>query len=137
MTLTTVGCVIPRGQAVEPRRQMVSPVPGDEPALALAVAFLNTFDLFPTPTDSLTVARARTMAERHGFAELGRAFRDGDLDALRELRSRLYVVFAARTAAAKAVALNQVLAEATGAELIDDGRRLAATGGGDPVARFG
>jgi predicted RNA-binding Zn ribbon-like protein len=115
----------------------VGAVPGEEPALALAVAFLNTYDLFPAPTDVLTVANARKLAERFGYAELGRALRDGDLDALRTLRGRLYAVFVAETAAQKVAALNAVLAGATGAELIDGGRRLAATGGTDAVARFG
>jgi len=118
----------------------MSPVPADDPALRLAVAFVNTYDLLDDPQDRLTVPVARTLADRHGFRALGAALRTRDLPALRDLRQQLYQVFAEPDAAAKTDALNAVLAGADArARLVADGAavRLGAVGGPGPIESYG
>jgi predicted RNA-binding Zn ribbon-like protein len=118
----------------------MSPVPVDEPALALAVAVLNTYDALESPPDFLSVERVRRLATRYGFGALGEALEDGDLERLRALRERLRPVFADASADGKVAALDAVLAaEATGAGLDRDGStvRLRARGGRDAVGRLG
>jgi len=115
-------------------------VPPDDAALHLVVDFCNTHDLLAEPPDRLTVARARAIADRHGRAELTARLREADLPALKAVRSRLYAVFAADTAADKAAELNALLErQGAAARLVDVGGedfRMAATGGRDPVSRL-
>lgn len=46
----------------------MSPVPADDPALALAIDFLNTYDALETPPDRLSVDLVRRLVSKHGFA---------------------------------------------------------------------
>jgi predicted RNA-binding Zn ribbon-like protein len=115
----------------------MSPVPVDAPALRLALAFVNTYDLLETPPDFLTVERAQRLARRHGAADLARDLAGADLDDLRELRGRLYRVFADRD---KVAALRDALAaERAQAALADaDGplRLAVVTDNPHPVRRL-
>jgi predicted RNA-binding Zn ribbon-like protein len=115
----------------------MSSVPAQEPALALAIAFLNTYDALEDPPDFLSVDLVRRLGRKHGIdleqlAEI-------DVERLRDLRERLRPVFAEPEPAAKVAALDTVLeAEATGAGLVErDGHiRLHASGGRDPLGAF-
>jgi predicted RNA-binding Zn ribbon-like protein len=100
----------------------MSSVPAPTPALRLALAFVNTYDLLETPPDFLTVERLRALARRHGQPDLARDLAGAGLDELRELRSRLYRVFAERD---KVAALRELLAaEPARAALLTDAGRL-------------
>ena len=114
-------------------------VPVDDPAVTLAVDFLNTYDALETPPDRLSVARVRDLAARHGLAAWAGEIRDADLERLRDLRERLRPAFAATDRDAKVAALDDVLAGGR-PRLVpapDGGLRLAARGTGDAVDRFG
>lgn len=91
----------------------MSAVPEVDPALKLAIAFVNTYDLLDSPPDHLSVARAAVIARHYGFADLADrlAARDGAeaLDRMRALRGRLYGVFTADTPQATVTALNTAL----------------------------
>jgi len=113
----------------------MSPVPPDEPALALAIDFLNTYDALETPPDRLSVELMHRVAGRHGYPV---TFAAGDLERLRALRERLRPVFADDDVDAKLAALNEVLERATAqVGRAGDRIRLLATGGDDAVSRFG
>ena len=117
----------------------MSPVPADEPALAFAVAVLNTYDALESPPDFLSVDRVRRLAARYGFGALGDALVESDLERLRAMRERLRPVFADGVDG-KVAALDAVLAaEATEVGLHRDGTtfRLQARGGRDAVGRLG
>jgi putative stress-induced transcription regulator/CGNR zinc finger protein len=93
----------------------MSSVPATGPALQLAIAFLNTYDLLEDPPDRLDARVAAGLARDGGFAELAAslaAMTRHDLDRLRSLRSRLYLVFAALDPDAKIAALNASMDEA-------------------------
>ena len=100
----------------------MSSVPPDDPALHLAVAFVNTYDLLEDPPDYLTAERAGRLADRFGQPDLAAPLRHADLDALRAVRDRLYGVFAADTDDGKLAALDDVLAHVDA----DPVRRLGA-----------
>lgn len=117
----------------------MSRVPRDEPELALAVDFLNTYDALDTPPDRLSVEVVRGLAAKYGrpLDDL----RPGHLKRLRELRERLRPVFAAPEPADKVAALDGVLrGEGAGLELAldEDGTAvtLRAVGGRDAPGRF-
>ncbi len=113
----------------------MSPVPPDEPALALAIDFLNTYDALESPPDRLSVDRVQRLAAHHGQPA---TFAAGDLDALRALREQLRPVFAAEDVDVKLAALNGVLATATAqVGRVGDRVRLSAAGGDGAVGRFG
>jgi predicted RNA-binding Zn ribbon-like protein len=111
-------------------------VPADTPALRLAVDFVNTHDALATPADSLTVAAARRLADRHGQRALATDLARADLDRLRELRANLYQVFAGPDRVAALDAL--VTADGNRVTLIADGalRLAVASGRADPVHRL-
>ncbi len=117
----------------------VSSVPADDPALALAIDFLNTYDDQETPPDRLSVERVTALLARHG--QPGLALRGSDLEPLRRLRERLRPVFAAPGIAGKVAAVDGVLrAESAGAAVVVDDAgsvRLHAIGGAGPVGRLG
>jgi predicted RNA-binding Zn ribbon-like protein len=118
----------------------MSHVPAGEPALALAVDFLNTYDALGTPPERLSVDLVRRLAVEHG--QICDDLEATDLEALRALRERLRPVFAAPTPNDKVAALDAVFqAEAAGVSVMlaePDGKiTLRATGGRDPVGRFG
>jgi predicted RNA-binding Zn ribbon-like protein len=116
----------------------MSPVPPDEPALRLAVAFVNTLDLLEDPPDYLTLDRAARIADRYGQPELARELSRADLTRLRELRSGLYAIFSGETDAAKVTALNAVLKWVDArARYLPEGRLAATASDGDPVQRLG
>ncbi len=116
----------------------MSPVPPDEPALHLAIAFVNTYDLLEEPPDYLTPERAEKIADRYGEPALGRALRRADLDALRSLRTRLYRVFAADDEAGKVTALDEVLGYVDArARMRPDAQLVAVAPDDDPVRRLG
>jgi predicted RNA-binding Zn ribbon-like protein len=113
----------------------MSPVPPDEPALALAIDFLNTYDTLETPPDRLSVDLVQRLGARYGYTV---TFAPGDLEALRALREQLRPVFAASDVDAKLAALNGALGEATArVGRVGDRVRLSATGGDGAVGRFG
>jgi len=66
----------------------LSRVPAEAPALRLATAFVNTFDLLETPPDRLSVEVVQRLAGRHGQAGLAADLAGADLDELRALRGR-------------------------------------------------
>src|SRR5205814_1306748 len=108
-----------------------------EPALQLAVAFVNTYDLLEDPPDYLTPDRAGRIADRFGESDLAAALRDVDLAPLRDLRDRLYRVFAADTDAAKVAALNDVLGHVDArARMLPQARLAAVAPDGDAVRRL-
>lgn len=117
----------------------VSSVPADDPVLALAIDFLNTYDDLATPPDQLSVERVTALLSRHGQAAV--ALRPADLDAVRRLRERLRPAFADPSLAGKVAALDAVLrTESTGTTLaLDDAGTvtLRASGGAGPVGRLG
>ena len=117
----------------------VSAVPADDPVLALAIDFLNTYDELATPPDRLSAERVAALLDRHGQPAL--PLRAADREPLRELRERLRPVFAAPGLADKVAAVDAVLrAESAGATLLVDDAgsvSLRATGGGGPVGRLG
>jgi predicted RNA-binding Zn ribbon-like protein len=116
----------------------MSPVPPDEPALQLAVAFVNTYDLLAKPPDFLTPELAGKLADRHGEPELAAELPNADIERLRGLRASLYDVFAGESAAAKVTALNAVLDQLDArARFRPDGRLAVVAGGDDPVDRLG
>jgi predicted RNA-binding Zn ribbon-like protein len=116
----------------------VSPVPPDEPALHLAVAFVNTYDLLNDPPDYLSPERAGRIAERYGQAGLAAALPHTDLAALRELRDLLYRIFAAESDEAKVAALNDVLAHVDArARLLPEVRLAAICPDPDPIRQLG
>jgi hypothetical protein len=90
----------------------MSSVPAHDPALHLAIAFLNTYDLLEDPPERLTAARAAHLARQHGFTTLGddlAGLGDIDVDRLRATRAGLYRIFAAPDAEAKLAALNAAI----------------------------
>lgn len=115
----------------------MSPVPADTPALRLALAFVNTYDLLETPPDYLSVPVLQRLARRHGRAGLAHALGDADIDELRALRDKLYPVFAGATEHAKVAALRS-LVDGARVSLVDDGglRLAVVSAGDDPVRRF-
>jgi predicted RNA-binding Zn ribbon-like protein len=116
----------------------MSPVPPDYPALHLAVAFVNTYDLLNDPPDHLTPERAGRIADRYGQAALAEALPHASLTRLRALRDRLYRVFAASDDAAKVAALDEVLTHVDArARLLPDARLAAVVPDGDPVRQLG
>jgi len=118
----------------------VGRVPAEDPALSLAVDFLNTYDSYNVPPELLSIERVRRLTAHHGHPRLGLDLREGDVAALRAMRERLRPAFASPDPAEKIRALDEVLAEqATGARLRGDPDglpRLAAAGGRDPVGRL-
>ena len=113
----------------------MSPVPADDPALALAIDFLNTYDNLETPPDQLSLDLVRRLATRHSFGSLPLA----GLESLRALRERLRPVFAAPELADKVAALNHVLqaaAASASVRLVDDRAALYATGGRGESGEF-
>ena len=115
----------------------MSSVPPDDPALHLAVAFVNTYDLLEDPPDYLTAERAGRLADRFGQPYLAAPLRHADLDALRAVRDRLYGVFAADTDDGKLAALDDVLAHVDARARMRDGRLAAVAADADPVRRLG
>jgi len=90
----------------------MSSVPALDPALNLAIAFLNTYDLLEDPPDRLTAARAAHVARHYGFTTLGdglASLADTGVDRLRATRGGLYEIFAAAEPQAKLAALNVAL----------------------------
>src|SRR6185437_8024387 len=127
--MTKVGRVATHGQdpqrlrtisAAERPGGLMSPVPPDEPALALAIDFLNTYDTLESPPDRLSVDLVQRLGSRHGHVV---TFAADDLEPLRALRERLRPVFAADGVGEKVAAINGVLADAT-AQLDADRLRL-------------
>jgi predicted RNA-binding Zn ribbon-like protein len=116
---------------------IVSPVPPDEPALHLAVAFVNTYDLLADPPDFLSTERAGRIADRYGQPDLAKALRRADLDALRAVRDRLYRVFAADADGAKVTALDELLVYVDARARMVDARIAAVSPDNDPVRRLG
>jgi predicted RNA-binding Zn ribbon-like protein len=113
----------------------MSPVPPDEPALALAIDFLNTYDALETPPDRLSVDWVQRLAAHYGYPV---TFAADDLEPLRSLREQLRPVFAAEDVDAKLAALNGVLEKATAhVGRVGDKVRLSAIGGAGAVGRFG
>jgi len=116
----------------------MSPVPPDDPALHPALAFVNTYDLLEDPPDFLTAERAGRIAGRYGQPALAAVLPGAPLEALRNVRDRLYRVFAADTDAGKIAALDDVLAHVDArARLLPDGRLAAVAPDGDPVRQLG
>jgi predicted RNA-binding Zn ribbon-like protein len=118
----------------------VSPVPADQPALRLAIAFVNTHDELASPADYLTVGVAQRLSERHDQPGLAADLARAELAKLRQLRGRLYRVFAAPTPADKVAALRDVLtAERAHAALVEEGglRLAVVSASTDPVRRLG
>jgi predicted RNA-binding Zn ribbon-like protein len=116
----------------------MSAVPADEPALALAIDFLNTYDALNDPPDGLNVTGLQRIATRHGTST--EDLRPADLEPLRELRELLRPVFANPHVDAKISALNLVFRDLAADVQVahEDGRvSLRASGGRDPVGRFG
>ena len=117
----------------------VSSVPADDPVLALAIDFLNTYDDLETPPDGLSIERVTRLLNRHG--QPGLPLRASDLEPLRRLRERLRPVFAAPGIAEKVAAVDGVLrGESAGVGVIVDGAgtvAMHATGGDGPVGRLG
>jgi len=94
----------------------MSGVPALDADLALAIAFVNTYDLLESPPDILTMERAVAITRAHGHPRLAdrlavipRAQADGALDRMRTIRGRLYRIFAAEDADATVDALNAAL----------------------------
>lgn len=118
----------------------MSAVPPLEPALRLAVALLHTHWVLQEPADQLSVARMRAAGRETGLDEVTGALTEADLPRLRELRDRLYRVFAAPDPAARVTALNDVLAETSGGTAVEaapDGTlRLAPLPRPGPVGAF-
>ena len=113
----------------------MSPVPPDEPALALAIDFLNTYDALETPPDRISLDWVQRLAAHYGHPV---TFAADDLEPLRSLREQLRPVFTAQDVDAKLAALNGVLERATAqVGRVGDRVRLSATGGADAVSRFG
>ena len=109
----------------------MSPVPPDEPALRLAVAFVNTYDLLEDPPDYLTPEIAGRIAARHGYQDLAAALPGADPLPLRAVRDGLYRVFAEED---KTAALNAVLDRAGAlARMVPPGRLAAVAPDDDPV----
>ncbi|HEY1486782.1 MAG TPA: ABATE domain-containing protein [Micromonosporaceae bacterium] len=93
----------------------MSSVPAADPALRLAIAFVNTYDLLEDPPDRLTGPVAARIAADAGYTDLADSLTDlsrFEVDRLRTVRSRLYLVFAALDPAAKIEALNRAIDEA-------------------------
>ncbi len=87
-------------------------VPVQDPALQLAIAFLNTYDLLEDPPDRLTAARAAHVARLHGFGDLADQLAnltDVGVDRLRATRNVLYEIFAAPDPDAKVAGLNAAI----------------------------
>lgn len=107
----------------------MSAVPPLEPALRLAVALLHTYWVLQDPVDQLSVARLRSAGRELGLTEVTDPLGESDLPWLRDLRERLYQVFAAPDPVARVATLNEVLAEVsagTAVEAAPDGTlRLA------------
>lgn len=97
----------------------MSAVPPLEPALRLAVTLLHSYWVLQDPVDQLSVARLRTAGRELGLAEVTEPLGEPDLPALRDLRERLYQVFAAPDPAARVAALNEVLAEVSAGTVIE------------------
>jgi hypothetical protein len=93
----------------------MSSVPPADPALHLAIAFLNTYDLLEPQPELLSLARLERTTRDCGFpgiaariAHLG----EEDLLRLRRIRDGLYPIFAAPEHGMKVQALNAALAHA-------------------------
>ncbi|OKI62456.1 CGNR zinc finger domain-containing protein [Micromonospora sp. CB01531] len=97
----------------------MSAVPPLEPALRLAVALLHSYWVLQDPVDQLSVARLRAAGRELGLTELTEPLGDADLPRLRELRTRLYQVFAAPDPAARVATLNEVLTEVSAGTAVE------------------
>jgi predicted RNA-binding Zn ribbon-like protein len=116
----------------------MSQVPADEPALRLAVDFVNTYDLLEPRPDRLTVDLAARLVDQHGEPELASALADASLMKLRRIRSYLYTVFAGATGDEKISAVNNVFTYVGAQPRIVNGPRLVAvTDSDDPVRQLG
>jgi len=90
-------------------------VPSADPALLLTIGLLNTYNLLDDEPDHLSASVAAGLAAESGMDALAMALSTLDrreVDRLRTVRSRLYVVFAAIEPEAKISALNAVIDEA-------------------------
>lgn len=112
----------------------MSSVPAADPALQLAIAFLNTYDLLEPQPELLTLARLERLTRDCGFPGLAARVShldEQDLLRLRRIRDGLYPIFAATEHTMKVQALNTALAHADLApRLVTEpggGVRLAAT----------
>jgi predicted RNA-binding Zn ribbon-like protein len=118
----------------------VTGVPAGGPALGLALAFVNTHNLYTTPAEQLSLARLGEIAGQHGYSDFVSDLTEEDVNTLRTIRERLRPLFTAQSSAEKVSALNAVLrSEGTGVELGRGGRaglRLIPVPRRDPVARF-
>lgn len=118
----------------------MSAVPPLEPALRLAIALLHTYWVLQDPVDQLSLARIRAAGREAGHPEVVEPLTEADLPRLRELRERLYQVFAAPDPAARLASLNEVLAEVSGGtavEVAPDGTlRLTPLPQAGPVGPF-
>jgi predicted RNA-binding Zn ribbon-like protein len=116
----------------------MSQVPADEPALRLAVDFVNTYDLLEHPADRLTVDLTTQLLTEHGQPQLAAALADASLMKLKRVRSFLYAIFAGETASEKQAAVNHIFAYVGAIPRVVDGPRLvAATESDDPVRQLG
>ncbi|SBT42265.1 CGNR zinc finger domain-containing protein [Micromonospora auratinigra] len=118
----------------------MSAVPPLEPALRLAVTLLHSYWVLQDPVDQLSVARLRAAGRDLGLAEVTDPLGEPELPPLRELRDRLYAVFAAPDPAARVTRLNEVLAQVsagTAVESAPDGTlRLTPLPRPGPVGPF-
>ncbi|MCW3815232.1 CGNR zinc finger domain-containing protein [Micromonospora sp. DR5-3] len=118
----------------------MSAVPPLEPALRLAVALLHSYWVLQDPVDQLSVARLRAAGREFGLTEVTDPIGDAELPRLRELRARLYEVFAAPDPAARVATLNDVLAEVSAGTVVeatsDGGLRLTPLPRPGPIGPF-
>jgi len=122
----------------------MSSVPAQDPALKLAIAFVNTYDLLEDPPDRLSAARAAHITRFYGFVDLAESLAglsNRDVDRLRTVRSGLYAIFAAPDPAATVAAVNAALDDAhvKPRVVLDDGGQVRLTAalespGDDPAA---
>ncbi len=93
----------------------MSSVPPDDPALRLAIAFLNTYDLLEPQPELLSLAKLERITRDCGFPGLAARIAhlgDPDLLRLRRIRDDLYPIFAAPDHETKVRALNAALTDA-------------------------
>jgi predicted RNA-binding Zn ribbon-like protein len=117
----------------------VTGVPAGGPALGMALAFVNTHNLYVTPAEQLALPRLGELATQHGFSDCVKDLTEDDIPTLRTIRERLRPLFTGPSSAEKVAALNAVLrSEGTGVELARGraGLRLIPVPRRDPVARF-
>src|ERR1700730_5553610 len=105
----------------------IAPATGE---LALAIDFVNTYDLLNEPHDILDLDRLRRLADRAGLLDLVVGLRDHDLPALRTVRGLLYEAFARDSLDEKSDALNAVLDHATSRAPVVAGRLRPVAGPG-------